>query len=64
MYYFPFINPYLLLPHGVSARLHVFGSGFQDYLLHHLPRDQSEVDLPVVPQIFLLSLLEGRIAFI
>lgn len=49
---------------GVSSHLHVFGKGFQDYLLCHFPREQSEVDLPVVPQIFVLSLLEGRSAFI
>lgn len=61
---FPFINPYSLLPNGESSQLRMLGNDFQDYLIHHLPRDQSEVDLPIVPQIFLLSFLEGRIAFI
>jgi len=29
-----------------------------DNFLHHLPRDYSEVNQPVVPQIFLLVILE------
>lgn len=36
---------------------HVPGNGFQDYLLHHLHRDQGEVDQSVVSCI-LLALFE------
>lgn len=47
--------------------LHMFGNGFQDYtlhhlprdILHHLPRDQDEADQTIVPWILLLALLEG-----
>ena len=40
--------------------LAVFGNGFRDSWLHHLPRDQGEVDQPVAPQTFALALPEGR----
>ena len=40
--------------------LHVSGSGFQEYLSHHLLRDQGEADQPVVVLVLLLALLEGR----
>lgn len=40
---------------------HVFGSAFQYHFLHHLPRDQGEIDRPLVSQIFPLALLEDGI---
>jgi len=36
--------------------LDVPGNGFQDWLLHHLPRDRGEVDQPVVPWVLLAYL--------
>ena len=34
--------------------LHMSGNGFQNYLLHHLPKKQDEADWPVAPWILLL----------
>lgn len=39
---------------------HMFGNGFRDSLLHHVPRDKGEADRPTVSQILLLTLPEGR----
>lgn len=38
----------------------VFGNGFQEDLLHHLPWHRCEADQPVVPQTLLLLALEDR----
>lgn len=40
--------------------LYMFEQGFQDHLLHQIPKDQGEADQPVVPCILLLALLEDR----
>ena len=39
---------------------HMFQKFFQDYFLHHLPRDWGEAAWPAVPQILLLALLENE----
>lgn len=55
---FPFINLCLLLPVTFF-----FEKGFQaDF--HHLLSDWGEVDQPVVPQLFVLALLEGETCFL
>lgn len=38
----------------------IFGNGFQEDMLHHLPRQRDEADWPVVPQMLCLVLLEDR----
>lgn len=40
--------------------LHVFGSDFHDYASYYLPRDQAEVDQPIVLFVPLFTLLEDR----
>jgi len=36
------------------------GNGFEDLLLHNLPRDSGEAEQPVVPRILLALLADGR----
>ena len=44
----------------------MFGNGFQEDLLHHLPADQPEADWPAAPWILLLALpfLKTRATFV
>lgn len=36
----------------------MFGNGFQEDLIHHIPSDQGESDWHIISQILLLALLE------
>lgn len=45
----------MLTTHNYVLVPHVPEKGFQDYLFHHLPRDQGDVDQPVVLQILFLE---------
>lgn len=40
--------------------LHVPENEFKDDLLHHLPRDQSEADWPIVSWLLLLEVMGDR----
>lgn len=54
---------YMLTTPNHLLFLHMFGSDFHDYLVHHPPRDQVEDNQPVVLYILLLALREDTMMF-
>jgi len=58
---FPLHKPTLSAPKYLIV-LHVFGNGFQGYLLHVLPRNHGEADGPIMSGIILLAFVIDLLA--